>query len=341
MKKSDFFYDLPEELIAQHPIEPRDSSRLMTVNRKTGEVQHRIFHDITEFLNPGDCLILNNTRVLPARMYGVKEGTGAVVEFLLLKRLNASEWEVMAGPGKKAREGAVFTFGDGLLTAEVEKVLENGNRLVKFTYDGNFYDVIDKIGEMPLPHYIKEHLENKERYQTVYSKELGSAAAPTAGLHFTPELLEKINARGVKIGFVTLHVGIGTFRPVKTENIEEHQMHTEHYRIPKETADLINETKANGGRVVAVGTTCCRTLESVCQATGGVCEYEDDTGIFIYPGYKFKCIDALITNFHLPESTLIMLVSAFCGYENTMNAYRIAVREKYRFFSFGDAMYIG
>ncbi|MDD6275281.1 MAG: tRNA preQ1(34) S-adenosylmethionine ribosyltransferase-isomerase QueA [Clostridia bacterium] len=341
MKKSDFFYDLPEELIAQHPAEPRDSSRLMIVNKETGEIKHSIFHEITDYLNPGDCLILNNTRVLPARMYGVKQGTGAIVEFLLLKRLNANEWEVLAGPGKKAREGSVFTFGEGLLTAEVEKVLENGNRLVKFTYDGNFYDVIDKIGEMPLPHYIKERLEDKERYQTVYSKELGSAAAPTAGLHFTPELLEKIKAKGVKVGFVTLHVGIGTFRPVKTENIEEHKMHTEHYRIPKETAELINETKAAGHRVIAVGTTCCRTLESVCQAAGKVCEYEDDTGIFIYPGYKFKCIDALLTNFHLPESTLIMLVSAFCGYENTMHAYKIAVEEKYRFFSFGDAMFIG
>ena len=341
MKKSDFFYDLPEELIAQHPAEPRDSSRLMIVSRETGEIQHSVFHNITDCFHPGDCLILNNTRVLPARMYGVKQGTGAVVEFLLLKRINATEWEVLAGPGKKAREGSVFTFGEGLLTAEVEKVLENGNRLVNFIYEGNFYDVIDRIGEMPLPHYIKEHLEDKERYQTVYSKELGSAAAPTAGLHFTPELLQIIKDMGVKIGYVTLHVGIGTFRPVKTENIEDHKMHTEHYRIPKETADLINEAHASGHRVIAVGTTCCRTLESVCQATGKVCEYEGDTGIFIYPGYQFQCIDALLTNFHLPESTLIMLVSAFCGYENTMHAYKVAVEEKYRFFSFGDAMFIG
>ena len=246
----------------------------------------------------------------------------------------------MAGPGKKAKEGAKFTFGEGILKAEIKEVLENGNRIAEFSYEGNFYNVLDKIGEMPLPHYIKEKLENKERYQTVYSKELGSAAAPTAGLHFTPELLQKIKDKGVKIGFVTLHVGIGTFRPVKTENIEEHKMHSEHYMIPAETADIINETKKNGGRVIAVGTTCCRTLESVCQAKGKVCEYDDWTSIFIYPGYEFKCIDGLITNFHLPESTLIMLVSAFCGYEHTMNAYKIAVEEKYRFFSFGDAMAI-
>lgn len=340
MKKSDFYYDLPEELIAQHPIEPRDSSRMMHLNRETGEIEHLHFYDVADLLNEGDCLILNNTRVLPARIYGVKEETGAVVEFLLLTQHDANTWEVMAGPGKKAREGAKFTFGEGILKAEIKEVLENGNRIAEFTYEGNFYNVLDQIGEMPLPHYIKEKLENKERYQTVYSKELGSAAAPTAGLHFTPELLEKIKAKGVKIGFVTLHVGIGTFRPVKTENIEEHQMHSEHYMIPAETADIINETKKNGGRVIAVGTTCCRTLESVCQAKGEVCEYDDWTSIFIYPGYEFKCIDGLITNFHLPESTLIMLVSAFCGYENTMNAYKIAVEEKYRFFSFGDSMAI-
>lgn len=340
MKKSDFYYDLPEELIAQHPIEPRDSSRMMHLNRETGELEHLHFYDVVDLLNEGDCLILNNTRVLPARIYGVKEETGAVVEFLLLTQHDANTWEVMAGPGKKAREGAKFTFGEGILKAEIKEVLENGNRIAEFTYEGNFYNVLDKIGEMPLPHYIKEKLENKERYQTVYSKELGSAAAPTAGLHFTPELLEKIKAKGVKIGFVTLHVGIGTFRPVKTENIEEHQMHSEHYMISAETADIINETKKNGGRVIAVGTTCCRTLESVCQAKGEVCEYDDWTSIFIYPGYEFKCIDGLITNFHLPESTLIMLVSAFCGYENTMNAYKIAVEEKYRFFSFGDSMAI-
>lgn len=340
MKKSDFYYDLPEELIAQHPIEPRDSSRLMHLDKKTGEVEHLHFYDIVDLLHEGDCLILNDTRVLPARLYGVKEETGAVVEFLLLNQHDANTWEVMAGPGKKAKEGAKFTFGEGILKAEIKEVLENGNRIAEFSYEGNFYNVLDKIGEMPLPHYIKEKLENKERYQTVYSKELGSAAAPTAGLHFTPELLRKIKDKGVKIGFVTLHVGIGTFRPVKTENIEEHKMHSEHYMIPAETADIINETKKNGGRVIAVGTTCCRTLESVCQAKGKVCEYDDWTSIFIYPGYEFKCIDGLITNFHLPESTLIMLVSAFCGYEHTMNAYKIAVEEKYRFFSFGDAMAI-
>ena len=341
MKKSDFFYDLPEELIAQHPIEPRDSSRLMVLDKKTGEVQHKIFRDITECLHKGDCLILNNTKVLPARMYGVRTDTGAVVEFLLLNQHDAHEWEVMTGPGKKAKVGSEFVFGDGILKAKIIDVKDNGNRVAHFDYEGNFYNVLDKIGEMPLPHYIKEKLEDKDRYQTVYAKELGSAAAPTAGLHFTPELLEKIRAEGVEIGFVTLHVGIGTFRPVKTENIEEHHMHSEHYSIPAETADIINRTKKNGGRVVAVGTTCCRTLESVCAAKGCVCEYDDWTSIFIYPGFEFKCIDALITNFHLPESTLIMLVSAFCGYENTMNAYKIAVKEKYRFFSFGDAMFIG
>lgn len=340
MKKSDFFYDLPEELIAQHPVEPRDSSRLLVLDKETGDIEHKIFRDVLDYFHKGDCLILNNTRVLPARMYGVKEGTGAVVEFLLLNQHNAHEWEVMAGPGKKAREGSRFVFGDGLLKAEIKEVMENGNRVAVFEYEGNFYNVLDEIGEMPLPHYIKEKLEDRERYQTVYSKELGSAAAPTAGLHFTPELLEKIREKGVEIGFVTLHVGIGTFRPVKTENIEEHHMHSEHYSIPAETAEIINRTKKNGGRVIAVGTTCCRTLESVCQVKGEVCEYDDWTSIFIYPGYKFKCIDGLLTNFHLPESTLIMLVSAFCGYEKTMNAYKIAVEEKYRFFSFGDAMLI-
>ena len=340
MKKSDFYYDLPEELIAQHPVEPRDSSRLMVLNRRTGEVEHRLFRDIVDYINENDCLILNNTKVLPARMYGVRDDTAAVVEFLLLKRRDAHVWEVLTGPGKKAKEGARFTFGDGLLRAEITDVLPNGNRVAYFTFDGDFYNVIDQIGEMPLPHYIKEKLENRDRYQTVYARELGSAAAPTAGLHFTPELLEKIRAKGVQTGFVTLHVGIGTFRPVKTENIEDHVMHSEHYSIPAATAELINRTKANGGRVIAVGTTCCRTLESVCAATGGVREYSDDTSIFIYPGYEFKCIDALITNFHLPESTLIMLVSAFCGRENTLSAYRTAVEEKYRFFSFGDAMFI-
>lgn len=341
MKTSDFFYDLPQELIAQHPLEPRDSSRLMHVGKADGEIEHKHFYDICDYLKEGDCLILNNTRVLPARIYGVKEGTGANVEFLLLNCIETDVWEVMAGPGKRAKEGTRFTFGEGIMQAEILEVLPNGNRIAKFTYDAsNIYEALDRVGEMPLPHYITEKLEDKERYQTVYSKELGSAAAPTAGLHFTPALLEKIKAMGVKIGYVTLHVGIGTFRPVKAEKIEEHKMHSEHYSIPKETADIINETKKNGGRVIAVGTTCCRTLESVCQAKGEVCEYDDWTSIFIYPGYEFKCIDCLLTNFHLPESTLIMLVSAFCGYENTMNAYKTAVEERYRFFSFGDAMLI-
>lgn len=337
MKRSDFFYDLPQELIAQTPVEPRDSSRMLAVNRVSGECEHKIFRDVVDYFNEGDCLILNNTKVLPARMYGTRIDTGSVVEFLLLKRIDNETWEVITGPGKKARKGHKFTFGDGSLTAEVIDVLDDGNRIAKFGFEGNFYEVIDKIGEMPLPHYITEKLENKDRYQTVFAKEEGSAAAPTAGLHFTPELLEKIKAKGVKIGYVTLHVGLGTFRPVKADDIKDHHMHSEHYYLPTETADLINSTKANGGRVFAVGTTCCRTLESVATFKGEICEAEGDTDIFIYPGYEFKCIDCLITNFHLPESTLIMLVSAFCGYENTMNAYKIAVEEKYRFFSFGDS----
>lgn len=286
-----------------------------------------------------DCLILNDTRVLPARLYGIKEDTGARVEFLLLNQKEKDVWEVITGPGKRAKEGTKFTFGDGILYAEVLSVLENGNRLAKFTYEGDtIFPVLEKIGEMPLPHYITKKLENGERYQTVYSKELGSAAAPTAGLHFTPELLQKIRDKGVKIGFVTLHVGIGTFRPVKAENIEDHHMHSEHYHLPKETADLINQTKANGGRVIAVGTTSCRTLESVATYCGEIREADDWTSIFIYPGYKFKCIDGLLTNFHLPESTLIMLVSAFYDREKILEIYKTAVQEKYRFFSFGDCM---
>ncbi len=340
MKKSDFFYDLPPELIAQTPVEPRDSSRLLAMDKNSGEIKHRTFRDIVDFLREGDCLILNNTRVLPARMYAERVDTGAIVEFLLLNQKSADTWEVITGPGKKARVGHKFTFAGGLMTAEIVEVLDDGNRIAKFGFEGNFFEVIDKIGEMPLPHYITEKLEDKERYQTVYAKEQGSAAAPTAGLHFTDDLLEKIRAKGVKIGFVTLHVGLGTFRPVKAENIEEHHMHSEHYHLPAETADLINETKKNAGRVFAVGTTCCRTLESVANFRGGIQEDDGWTDIFIYPGYEFKCIDCLITNFHLPESTLIMLVSAFCGYENTMNAYKIAVEEKYRFFSFGDSMVI-
>ncbi len=340
MKKSDFYYDLPQELIAQHPAEPRDSSRLLVVDKNTGETAHKKFGDIFSYLNPGDCLILNDTRVLPARICGVREDTGTCVEFLLLHQKNGDTWEVLTGPGKRAKKGTRFIFNDGLLSAEVLDVLDDGNRIAKFKFDGNFFDVLDKIGEMPLPHYITEKLQDKERYQTVYSKELGSAAAPTAGLHFTPELLDKIRVSGVEVGFVTLHVGLGTFRPVKTDNIEDHLMHSEHYRLPDETADIINRTRQNGGRVIAVGTTCCRTLESVFAEKGEIGGHEAWTDIFIYPGYEFKCIDALLTNFHLPESTLIMLVCAFCGYDNTMKAYKTAVKDKYRFFSFGDAMLI-
>ena len=340
MNKSDFYYDLPKELIAQHPIEPRDHSRLMVVDKITGQISHKHFYDILDELNDGDCLIVNNTRVLPARMYGVKEETGAVVEFLLLTNKGDDVWETITGPGKRAKKGTKFVFGNGILKCEVIDVLENGNRLAKFFYEGNFYNLLDDIGQMPLPPYITEKLEDGERYQTVYSKEPGSAAAPTAGLHFTDELLEKIKAKGVNIGYVTLHVGLGTFRPVKAYDITQHHMHSEHYRLPKETADLINDTKKRGKRVIAVGTTSCRTLESVGTFNGKIEECEGWTDIFIYPGYEFKCIDGLITNFHLPESTLIMLVSALCGYENTMNFYKTAVEEKYRFFSFGDATFL-
>ncbi len=341
MKKSDFYYDLPKELIAQTPIEPRDHSRMMVLSRKDNSIEHKYFYDFVDYLNPGDCLILNNTRVLPARMYGVKKDTGAIVEFLLLNNLGNDRWETITGPGKRAKIDTEFSFGDGILTCKIEEVLDNGNRIARFSYDAsNIYEVLDKVGEMPLPHYITEKLEDKERYQTVYSKELGSAAAPTAGLHFTEEVMKKIQEKGVKIGYVTLHVGIGTFRPVKADNIEDHEMHSEHYQIPKETADLINETKKNGGRVVAVGTTCCRTLESVMQSQGEMKEFDDWTSIFIYPGYKFKCIDALLTNFHLPESTLVMLVSALYDREKVLDAYKVAVEEKYRFFSFGDCMFI-
>lgn len=337
MKRSDFYYDLPQELIAQTPVEPRDCSRMLAMSKKTGEIRHLVFKDVVDFFKPGDCLILNNTKVLPARMYGTRIDTGSIVEFLLLNQKSYDTWEVITGPGKKARVGHKFTFGNGILTAEVIEVLSDGNRIAKFGFEGNFFEVIDKVGEMPLPHYITERLEDKNRYQTVYAKEEGSAAAPTAGLHFTPELMDKIREKGVEIGFVTLHVGLGTFRPVKADEIEDHHMHSEHYHLPAETAEIINRTKANGGRVFAVGTTCCRTLESVANFRGKICEDDGWTDIFIYPGYEFKCIDCLITNFHLPESTLIMLVSAFCGYENTMNAYKIAVEEKYRFFSLGDS----
>lgn len=340
MNKSDFFYELPEELIAQEPIEPRDRSRLMVLDKITGNIQHKHFYDIIDYLVPGDCLVINDTKVLPARLYGIKEETGAKVEFLLLNTKGNDIWECITGPGKRAKLNTVFTFGGGLMTGKVVEILENGNRMVKFTYEGIFYEVLDKIGEMPLPHYITHELKDKDRYQTVYANERGSAAAPTAGLHFTPELLEKIKEKGVNIARVTLHVGIGTFRPVKAERIEDHKMHSESYYITQENADIINNSKKNGGRIIAVGTTSCRTLESAASADGTVPAKHGSTSIFIYPGYKFKCIDAIITNFHLPESTLIMLVSAFCGRENTLNAYKTAVDEKYRFFSFGDAMLI-
>ena len=338
MKTSDFYYDLPQELIAQTPMEPRDMSRLMVIDKNTGEVEHKIFKDLIDYLRPGDCLILNDTRVIPARIYGVKKETGAVVEFLLLKQSENNVWECLCKPGKRAKIGTEFVFGDGIVECEVVDITDDGNRKVQFKCDSKeIYNILDKIGKMPLPPYITEELQNGELYQTVYSKELGSAAAPTAGLHFTEEMLKKIEDNGIKLGYVTLHVGLGTFRPVKVDDVTKHKMHSEHYHISKETADLINETKKNGGRVISVGTTSTRTLESVATKNGCICEDEDDTSIFIYPGYEFKCIDGLVTNFHLPESTLIMLISAFAGYDNVMNAYKIAVKEKYRFFSFGDA----
>lgn len=339
MKTSDFFYNLPEELIAQTPIEPRNTSRLLMLDKSSGEIKHKSFLDLKEFLNPGDCLVLNNTRVLPARIYGVRKDTGAVVEFVLLKQKGVNIWECLAGPGKKAKIGYEFKFSEKL-DAKVIDVLEDGNRIVEFFPNGEFFAVLDEVGQMPLPPYIKEKLQDKERYQTVYSKELGSAAAPTAGLHFTTDMLSDIEKMGVKIAYVTLHVGLGTFRPVKVDDVTKHKMHTEFYNISQEAADIINQTKQNGGRVICVGTTSCRTVESAFQKYGEIKECSDDTSIFIYPGYKFGCMDGLITNFHLPESTLIMLVSAFAGYENTMNAYNIAVEERYRFFSFGDAMII-
>ncbi|MBQ5641430.1 MAG: tRNA preQ1(34) S-adenosylmethionine ribosyltransferase-isomerase QueA [Ruminococcus sp.] len=340
MKTSDFYYELPKELIAQTPVEPRDSSRLLVLDRRDGSVEHRHFYDIIDYLREGDLIVANDSRVLPARIFGVKDGTGARVEFLLLKQISGNRWETLCKPGKKAREGAKFTFGDGLLRAEVAEVREDGNRVVDFDCDESFFATLDKIGQMPLPPYITAELQDKERYQTVYSHELGSAAAPTAGLHFTEELMDRIRQKGVKIAYVTLHVGLGTFRPVKVDDVTRHKMHSEHYEIPAETARLINETKQNGGRVIAVGTTSCRTLESVATQYGAVKPCEGYTDIFIYPGYPFKVLDGLVTNFHLPESTLIMLVSAFAGYDNVMNAYKIAVEERYRFFSFGDAMII-
>ena len=338
MKKSDFYYDLPEELIAQTPVEPRNSSRLMKIDRKTGDIVHSRFYNLCDYLKKGDLLVLNDSRVLPARLYGEKKDTGSFIEFLLLEQKGDKLWEIICRPGKKAKVGTEFSFGNGILTAKVIEVKDDGNRIVKFSCEGNFYAVLDEIGQMPLPPYITEKLEDKERYQTVYSKELGSAAAPTAGLHFTKEQLEEIRSMGVDIAYVTLHVGLGTFRPVKEDDILNHKMHSEHYHLSEETAEKINRTKASGGRVIAVGTTSCRTLESMELENGLVKSGDGYTDIFIYPGYKFKLLDGLITNFHLPESTLIMLVSAFLGYENTMNAYKIAVEEK--FFSFGDAMCI-
>lgn len=340
MKKSDFWYNLPEELIAQTPVEPRDASRLLTLDRSNGRIGHHYFRDIPQLLQRGDTLILNDTRVLPARLYGRRDDTGGEIEFLLLEQKGDKLWEILVRPGKRAREGHRFIFGDGLLTAVIEEVLPDGNRLARFACEGSFYETIDKIGLMPLPPYIKEKLTDKERYQTVYAKEPRSAAAPTAGLHFTPELMEALKQEGINIGFVTLHVGLGTFRPVKEDNITDHIMHTESYVIPQKTAELVVDTRASGGRVIAVGTTSCRTLEAAYAKNGKVCACEGSTDIFIYPGFQFRILDGLITNFHLPESTLIMLVSAFAGYESTMRAYQTAVNERYRFFSFGDAMFI-
>lgn len=340
MKTSDFYYELPQELIAQEPLEKRDHSRLMILDKVTGKIEHRHFYDIADMLNPDDTLILNDTRVIPARLYGVKEDTGGAIEFLLLNKHSLDTWEVILKPGRRAKPGARFVFGNGELKAEILDIINDGNRLVKFEYEGVFENVLDKLGEMPLPPYITKKLEDKDRYQTVYAKHNGSAAAPTAGLHFTPDLLEKVKARGVNIGYVTLHVGLGTFRPVKADDINEHKMHSEFYILPQGTADLINRTKAEGGRVVSVGTTATRTLETAGMNGLPLKASTGWTDIFIYPGKEFHVIDALITNFHLPESTLIMLVSALAGRENVLNAYAEAVKERYRFFSFGDAMFI-
>ncbi|MBR3290077.1 MAG: tRNA preQ1(34) S-adenosylmethionine ribosyltransferase-isomerase QueA [Clostridia bacterium] len=340
MNTHDFYYDLPPELIAQTPIQQRDHSRLLKLDRATGQWEDRHFYDALSYLKEGDCLILNDSRVLPARLYGHRASTGAAVELLLLKTDGGDVWETLARPGKRIRVGDRLTFGDGQLEAEVIGADDEGGRTVHFLYDGQFYAILDELGQMPLPPYIKERLTDKERYQTVYARELGSAAAPTAGLHFTPELLDQIRAKGVEVGFVTLHVGLGTFRSVKVDNITDHKMHAEHYELSQETADVINRTKARGGRVIAVGTTTCRTLESIGMREGVIHPASGWTDIFIYPGYEFRVIDGLFTNFHLPESTLIMLVSAFAGYEHTMAAYRHAVEEQYRFFSFGDAMLI-
>lgn len=340
LKKSDFYYDLPEELIAQDPLLDRSSSRLLKLNKETGKTEHHSFKDVKQFLRAGDTLVLNNTKVIPARLIGHKEDTGAAIEVLLLKRKENDQWETLVKPGKKARPGAKIVFGDGLLKAEVLDIMEEGNRLIQFTYEGIFEEVLDQLGEMPLPPYITHKLQDKNRYQTVYAKYEGSAAAPTAGLHFTPELLAEIEAMGVNLAYVTLHVGLGTFRPVKEDNVLNHHMHSEFYQVTKESADIINDTKKNGGRVICVGTTSCRTIESAADENGLVQPGSDNTEIFIYPGYQFKVLDGLITNFHLPESTLIMLVSALAGREPVLAAYEEAVEEKYRFFSFGDAMII-
>lgn len=340
MKTKDFYYELPSELIAQEPIKERSLSRLMTLDKNTGKTEHKHFYDIADMLNEGDTLILNDTKVLPARLYGAKEGTGGAIEFLLLHKHKLNEWEVILRPGRKAKPGARFVFGNGELKAEILDVVNDGNRLVRFEYDGVFEEILDRLGEMPLPPYITKKLEDKDRYQTVYAKNPGSAAAPTAGLHFTPELLDQIKEKGVNIGYVTLHVGLGTFRPVKTDDLSEHKMHSEFYILPKDVAELVNTTKANGKRVISVGTTATRVLETAGLNGLPMKEQTGWTDIFIYPGKEFHVIDALITNFHLPESTLIMLVSALAGRENVLNAYNEAVKEKYRFFSFGDAMYI-
>ncbi len=339
MKTHDFYYDLPQELIAQTPLEQRDASRLMVLNRQTGEISHRHFHDILDYLNPGDCLVMNDSRVLPARLLGHRP-TGGVAEVLLLRDLGNKCWECLVKPGRKLQPGSTVIFGDGELTATVRDVQEDGNRVVEFHYEGIFLEILERLGKMPLPPYIKAELADQERYQTVYSREVGSAAAPTAGLHFTKELLEEIRAKGVKTAFVTLHVGLGTFRPVKAEEIAEHHMHSELCMMSAETADILNETRKNGGRIVCVGTTSCRTLESLVGEDGTFCAASRWTDIFIYPGYRFRAMDALITNFHLPESTLVMLVSAFAGREHVLHAYEEAVKERYRFFSFGDAMFI-
>ncbi|SMC21206.1 S-adenosylmethionine--tRNA ribosyltransferase-isomerase [Clostridium acidisoli DSM 12555] len=340
MQLKDFDFDLPEELIAQHPAAKRDECRLMILDKESGSIEHKVFKDVINYLNPGDCLVMNDTRVIPARLIGTKEGSGGKMEFLLLKRIDKDHWETLVKPGKKAKIGARFEFGEGHLKAEVTEIKEEGNRIVRFEYEGIFEEILDRLGEMPLPPYITEKLEDKEQYQTVYSKNEGSAAAPTAGLHFTNELLDKIRAKGIKTVFLTLHVGLGTFRPVKVEKIEEHHMHSEFYIMSKDTADIINETKAKGGKVFSVGTTSTRTLETIADENGLVKESSGWTDIFIYPGYKYKVVDGLITNFHLPESTLIMLVSALSDREKIMNAYEVAVNERYRFFSFGDAMFI-